>query len=426
MEAIMKRLAFFVVAITICFGCAQSIQTIPSEPARVQHVEGVVQSISGNELTLLLRLPEFRKTEDTPASEISQQIVQKGLFIEGINVNIDGNSGKIERVIENSVTILLNKSHAYSIGQSVKLVIPKKRIAIVDFTVIRGGLKEAGSILMEQVSTALIESKQYIVVERSKLSAIMEELKLIQSGITEEIPENLRPKLMIADLILTGTLAEIGDKYDINLRLLNVKTGQAIAAINVSSPLFKPVEMRDSTDWNEDFEAIFIDHSWSIGPRGRDGFARIDDKTAAENSKKSLRMDYTFDLSKKERSCPGVRHSRKRDLSLFSGIEFYVKGTHSISGYINIDISDRDDHTVRNRWFARGEITDSWQVVKIPFNQFSYLRSESLIQIEGFKPGKQVLDMTHVETFIFGTCNDMVTEETRKGSIWIDKIRFYK
>jgi Curli production assembly/transport component CsgG len=425
----MKRfVALLVFAITICFSCAQPTQTIISDPARVQNVEGVVQNISGNEVVLLLKLPEFRKTADTPAAEISQQIIQKGLFIEGLNVAINGNSGEVSKVIDNSVTILLNKSPGYSIGQAVKLEIPKKRIAIVDFTVIRGGLKEAGSILMEQLSTLLIESKQYIVVERSKLSAIMEEIKLLQSGMTEEIPEHLRPKLMFADLILTGTLAEIGDKYDTNLRLLNVRTGQAIAAINVALPLFKPVEMRDSSVWNEDFEAIYIDHSWAIGPRGkeREGFVRIDESTGAENSKRSLRMDYTLDLGKKEQSCPGIRNYKKRDLSLFKGVEFYVKGTHSITGFINLDISDRDDPNVRNRWFARYEITGNWQLIKIPFDQLSYLRSGVLIKQEGFKPGKQVLDMTHVETLIFGTCTYLVSEETKKGSMWIDNIRFYK
>jgi len=329
-------------------------------------------------------------------------------------------------VISNSVTVILNKSLPYSIGQHVKLEIPKKRIAIVDFTVIRGGLKEAGAILMEQLSTLLVESGHYIVVERSKLSTIIEEIKLIQSGITEEIPEQLRPKLMFADLILTGTLAEIGDKYDINLRLLNVRTGQAIAAINVSSPLFKPVEMRDSSDWNEDFEATLIDHSWAVGPRGKEGFVRIDEKTGAENSKKSLRMDYTFDLNKKERLCPGMRNNKKRDLSLFKGIEFYVKGTYPITGFLNIDISDRDDPATRNRWRAIFEITDDWQLVKIPFDQLSYVRSDVLIKREGFKAGKQILDMTHVETVIFGTCNFIVSEETKKGALWIDNIRFYK
>ena len=420
----MKRLAFLVVATTIFLGCTQSVQPTKADPANLQYVEGVIQSVSGKEVLLLLKLPDFRKAADTPATEISQQIVQKGLFIEGLNVSTDDNSGTIKKVIGNSVNILLDKPHAYSIGQNVKLEIPKKRIAIVDFTVIRGGLKEGGAILMEQLSTLLIESRHYIVVERSKLNAIMDEIKLIQSGLTEAIPEELRPKLMFADLILTGTLAEIGDKYDINVRLLNVRTGQAIAAINLSTPLFKPVEMRDSSDWNEDFEATLIDHSWSVGPKGREGFVRIDGNTGAENSKKSLRIDYTFDLNKKQRSCPGIRNNKKRDLSLFKGIEFYMRGTHPITGYLNIDISDRDDPAVRNRWFARYEITDDWQLVKIPFDQFSYTKSDVLIK--RFKPGKQILDMSHVETVIFGTCNDMVSKETKKGAIWIDNIRFYR
>lgn len=422
----MKRLTLLVVAITICFGCAQSAQTIKSDPARVQYVEGVVQSISDNEVILSLKLPEFRKTADTPAAEISQQIVQKGLFIEGLNIAINGNRGEITKVIGNLITILFNKSLAYSIGQNVKLEIPKKRIAIVDFTVIRGGLKEAGTILMEQLSSSLIESRHYTVVERSKLNTILEEIKLIQSGVTEEIPEQLRPKLMFADLILTGTLAEIGDKYDTNLRLLNVRTGQAIAAINTVSPLFKPVEMRDSSNWNEDFEAMFIDYSWVIGPRGKDGFIRIDEKTGAENSKKSIKMDYSFDLNKTGPSCPGIRNNKKRDLSLFKGLEFYVKATHPIIGFVNIDISDRDDPAVRGRWDTRYEIADNWQLVRIPFDQLRYLRSGWLIKIEGFKPGKQILDMSHVETVTFGTCNGLVREETKKGTIWIDKVRFYK
>jgi hypothetical protein len=46
--------------------------------------------------------------------------------------------------------------------------------------------------------------------------------------------------------------------------------------------------------------------------------------------------------------------------------------------------------------------------------------------IKRFKPGKQILDMSHVETVIFGTCNDMVSEEAKKGAIWIDNIRFYR
>jgi hypothetical protein len=101
----MKRLAFLVVATTIFLGCTQSVQPTKADPANLQYVEGVIQSVSGKEVLLLLKLPDFRKAADTPATEISQQIVQKGLFIEGLNVSTDGNSGTIKKVIQYANTV---------------------------------------------------------------------------------------------------------------------------------------------------------------------------------------------------------------------------------------------------------------------------------------------------------------------------------
>lgn len=426
----MKRSLISILAVIaclgVCLGCAQSVQTIKMDPSRAQYVEGTVQSVSGGRVAILLKVPEFIKTADTPAAEISRQIVQKGLFVEGMNVDMDGNVGELTNISGNSATVAFSKAPAYSAGQNVQLRIPKKRIAVVDFTVIRGSMKEAGTILMEQVSSSLIETKQFNVVERAKLSAIMEEIKLIQSGVTEEIPENLRPKLMFADLILTGTLAEIGDKYDINMRLLNVRTGHAIAAISLTSPLFKPSELRDSGPMDEDFERASLDRSWTTGQRGRLGFAALDGSTGAEGSKKSFRLDYSFDKGKlKERQCIGHRNNRKRDLSLYQGVELYVKGTHPVTGYVNIDISDREDPNQRTRWFAQFEVTGDWQLVRVPFNEFSFIKTEFL-EREGFKTGKQVLDTSRIESMIIGTCTNLMRDEHRKGSIWIDKVRFYK
>lgn len=423
----MKRSIFLIMAIIICTGCAApSFQTAKMDPSRAQYVDGTVQSVSGGRVAMLLKVPEFTTTADTPAAEITRQIVQKGLFVEGMNVDMDGNVGELTNISGNSATVAFSKAPAYSAGQNVQLRIPKKRIAVVDFTVIKGSMKEAGTILMEQVSSSLIETKQFSVVERSKLNAIMEEIKLIQSGMTEEIPADMRPKLMFADLILTGSLAEIGDKYDINMRLLNVRTGHAIAAISLTAPLFKPSELRDSSAMDEDFEKISLDHSWTIGQRGRWGYAVVDGRTGAEGSKKSFRLDYALEQGKvSQKQCVGHRNNRKRDLSLYQGLEFYVKGTHPVTGYINLDISDRENPNLRTRWFVQFPVTEEWQLVRVPFNEFSFLKTEFLEQ-EGFKTGKQVFDATRIESLIVGTCNNLMKEEYRKGSLWIDKVRFYK
>ena len=172
----------------------------------------------------------------------------------------------------NQVIVVFDKPQAYPIGSSVKLKIPKKTIAIVDFEVIRGNVQEAGRVTLEGLTSALIESGHFTVVERTKLKTIIAELELSLSGLTKETPEKVMGKLIMADLILTGTLADMGDKWDINLRLVNVRTGQAMAAIAMRTALFKPTELRDAGPLNEDFKEDTLDASWRLGFREKNLF----------------------------------------------------------------------------------------------------------------------------------------------------------
>lgn len=421
----MKRKSILVIVIVLLAGCAPFEKPLDAGPAGLQYVQGTVQAAAGSDVTILLKTLDFGTPAQTPAAEIARQIVQKGLFIEGLRVSFDGNSGAVTTAANNLVTVRLDKPRGFAAGQSVRLEVPRKRIAVVDFTLIRGGFKEAGAVLMEQLATALIESKQFIVVERSKLNTIMEEIKLLQSGITEEIPERLRPKLMFADLILTGTLAELGDKYDINLRLLNVRTGQAIAAINSLGPLYSPGEARDSSAWNEDFETFITDRSWIVGPWGTQGicFISVDRKTGANGSGSSLKMDFNF-KGVSEYFCH-FQNNKKRDLSLYKGIEFYARATQPMFGLVNIDISDRDDPNRRDRWQARFEIGAEWNIVRITFDEF-YVLQKKWIERSGFLPGKQVKDMARVEAIFIAATDRYLSKKGEAGALWIDKVRFYK
>ena len=196
-DTVMKKFILPFLLIVLIIGCAALIPAEKPEPSNVQYVDGVVQKVEGNSVTLLLKLPEFKKTGETAVAEIAQQVIQKGLFITGIDVDIDGIKGAVGRVFGTTVNIIFDKPQSFVMGAIVKVKIPTKKIAIADFTVIRGGIKEAGSMVMEGLSTALIESGHFTVVERSKLQTILEELKLSQSGLSEEIPEKTRPRLSI-------------------------------------------------------------------------------------------------------------------------------------------------------------------------------------------------------------------------------------
>ena len=289
----------------LLFSCAGLTTTEKSGPESLLYLNGTVKSQSGNVITLQLKIPELKKTPNAPINELAQEVVKKSLVIEGINVEINGTQGVVKEVYGDSVKVEIEKQANYPVGTVLKLKIPKKAIAVVDFEVIMGGReKEIGRVTLEDLTSALIESGQFIIVERSKIKSIINELQLSQSGMTREKPEQVMGKLLLADLILTGTLAEMRGEWDINLRLVNVRTGQAMSAVSMKTRLFKPSEMRDTGSLDEDFEGRFLNPAWLLRSKGDKRGKRtfqvvgIDSTTGAEGSRKSLRLDFKIEEGK--------------------------------------------------------------------------------------------------------------------------------
>lgn len=398
------------------------------QPASVslQYIEGTVQSVSANEAVLSLKLPAFKPTPDIPISEIAQQVVQKSLFLEGIKTEINGIPAVIKEVRGNDITAVFEKPQAFAVGTTLKLQVPKKIIAIVDFEVIRGREKEAGRVTLEGLTSALIDSGHFIVVERTKLKPIMNELELSLSGLTNEPPEKIIGKLFTADLILTGTLAEISGVWDINLRLVNVRTGQAMAAIAMRTPLFKPAEVRDAGPMNEDFEGDVVDPAWLIGYYSGGAYQlKLDPTQGALNSKRSFRID--FDLSMGPRGIfAHAENRKKRDISSFSGIEFYVKSEPSVTGHLVILMSDRKDPNMIDAWSSDFETGSEWKMMKIPFEHLRVGRHWIKVAAVkyGVKPGEQIMDLSRTEVIWIGVFKPQ--NLPIKGTMWIDNIRFYR
>ena len=358
----MKTKTFIViVAVALFFAaCAGMGKKEDAGMDNLFFLEGTVQDVSGNEIGLLLKVPEIKKTPGSPVSDIAQQVVQKSLLFEGIATEINGQTATVRETRGNAARILFEKPVSFAPGTVLKLKVPKKTIAVVDFEVIKGNQKDAGRVTLEGLTSALVDSGQFIVLERSKLKAIMNELELSLSGMARETPDKFAGRLMIADLILTGTLADMQNEWEINLRLLNTRSGQAIAAISMKTKLFKPTELRDSGSWNEDFEAARLDPSWMAGYQkiGKgNAYSEVskDNSIATDGSKNSLRIDFRF--GNQQGIFAAAVNRKKRDLSLYNGVEFYARATGKISGYFIIDSSSPDDPNKMDRWVGGCEVS---------------------------------------------------------------------
>jgi hypothetical protein len=307
------------------------------------------------------------------------------------------------------------------------LMVPKKTIAVVDFEVIKGHEKEAGRVSLEELTSALIDSGQFVVLERSKLKSIMNEIELSLSGMAKETRDKVAGQLIVADLILAGTLAETGDEWNVNLRVVNVRTSQAIAAITMKTRLFKSAEIRDSSPLREDFEEATTDPSWILMKLGRKVYyqSTVDRSAGVENSKKSLRLDFNL-IAGQRPMYANAENRKKRDLSLYDGIEFYVKSTERLYSSMGIKMSHPDNPNMIDMWIGNFEADKAWERIRIPFNKMVIARGwiKGGAKTHGAEAGDQVMRLHRVEGFDFGV--DVRRNSDIKGTLWIDRIRFYR
>jgi len=419
-------LLFLSIGTVFFLSCATLQHQEKPEAMNLLYIDGTVQRISGTEVTLQLNLPELKKTPGSPIGEIAWQVVQKSILLEGMKTEINKKSAFIREVRGSLVKAEMAEPASWPPGTVVTLDVPKKTIAVVDFEVIKGKEKEVGRVTLEGLTSALIDSGQFAVVERSKLKSVMEELQLSASGMTKATPEKTLGKLLFADLILTGTLAETRGEWDINLRLLNTRTGQAMSAITLHTNLFKPSEIRDAGTLGEDFEALQTDPSWIMRRVGKIAYVRtIQDRSGgADSSKKSIRVDFNF-VEGERPDFAAIDNRKKRDLSLYDGIEFFAKATDTLRGQATIFTSQPDDPNKMDAWSGFFQIDNGWEKIRIPFNQLIIGRrwiKEGAAR-QGATPGDQVMRLNRVESFQIGVQQGMNGEV--KGSFWIDKIRFY-
>lgn len=428
MKSVNRILFLFVVFLVLA--CAAHPDQGQEQAKQLFTIEGTVLEGEGPRLILSINIPDFSRASGTVVEEIANQVVRKSYLLEGTKMSIDGREGLVAEVRGNQVSVAFEQPLTYPPGRKVSVRVPKKTIAVVDFEVLGGSRREKGRVVLEGLTSALIETGQFIVVERAKLQSILSEIRLSQSGMTRPDKDSMVGRLLSADLILTGTLTDLQEEWEINLRILNVRTGQALSSVAMKTKLFRQMEMRDSGSWIEDFEGTSADPSWILRSAtgtqksGKPVFrVRIDATQGAENSLHSLRID--FDFSGEENFYAMARNQRKRDLTLYNGVEFFVKGTAEFNGQFYIMTSHPDDPNKIDLWTGMIAVDQRWKKVRIPFNALTVGRGWIKKRAEkvGAKPGDQVMRLNRVEGVQFGVGSKL--NEGLTGSMWIDQVRFY-
>lgn len=134
-----------------------------------------------------------------------------------------------------SIVFLKLKELSSKIMLSVETSLAQKNrftIAIIELENLgkRARDNEIGQIVSEMITTNVVQSGNFDVVEREQLSKVLKELKLNQIGLVDANSAKMVGKMLAADTILCGSVSEVGRFFDINIRLIDVEKATIISA----------------------------------------------------------------------------------------------------------------------------------------------------------------------------------------------------
>ena len=400
--------------------------------AAIFSLEAKVKSRDGSILTLAVNKPAM-DTRGRLALKLARGIIDDTYLIEGRTIR----AGEAELVIERlagdkALARIIKGGAGIKAGDTIRIYLDRKTIAITDLTVINASGAEFGRYVQEELTTALVRSGQFRVLEREQLGAVLKEISLNQSGMVDRDSAKKAGRLLGADLILTGTMTRIGDDWSANLRLINTETGLVLTAINQSGPLseISKKQLRKSGNINATFEAGANSAGWNIGERhggrsGEKGFSKvhIDDERGARLSRHSLRMDFHIGKKRSRRKAKkkmfvAIRNSIKRDLSMFSGIKFHLRSDKPVTVTFVMTDNEKgrpgDEH-----WWKAIETNNSWQEIVVPFRELAVNRKKAR------RLGTdQIFDRGRIER-IDWQINESHTPPGTSGTVWLDEVYFY-
>jgi len=112
----------------------------------------------------------------------------------------------------------------------------KKRIAVFNLKELSPDLKkyETGKSISAIITTKLGESLIFTLIEREEIEKALKEIELGMTGMIDEKTAPQAGNLLGAELLLDGTVSEIGDTVNVDVKLIKSETGEIILTKNTT------------------------------------------------------------------------------------------------------------------------------------------------------------------------------------------------
>ena len=108
---------------------------------------------------------------------------------------------------------------------------PKPILSILDLRT-SGVSKADADVLLDYLSSHVVESGEYTVIDRSQRETVLKEIEFSQSDCTDEACQLKIGKLLSASRIVIGSVGKLEQIYLLNLKMIEVETGKLLKAVS--------------------------------------------------------------------------------------------------------------------------------------------------------------------------------------------------
>jgi len=150
-----------------------------------------------------------------------QPIVEDDAYFKAVKLPDEAREETLQKLFEMSIAQLIDYSSI-----NIEKGTP---VSVIHFTTEKATLKSSAEYFSEQMNFSLSRNKVFRVIERKDMQKIIEELKLQTAGIIDDVTAAKAGKLMGARMIFTGRVYEVGETYEIFMKMLRVETGEILS-----------------------------------------------------------------------------------------------------------------------------------------------------------------------------------------------------
>lgn len=186
-----------------------------------------------NDVSVTIGAPKLIIGATAPKKETTTTANTKTTTSETAEETESGCEGSSNIIIDSKSLETLANNLAKQVNDAGLAKNGKVQLAITKFKLVSICKKSVADDVLDDLSTYLLKTKVFKLIEREQLEKAIKELKFNLTGFIEPKKAIELGKMVGAQAILIGSVSDRGTSVMVNARIINTKTGEADIAENV-------------------------------------------------------------------------------------------------------------------------------------------------------------------------------------------------